>query len=313
MTNIAAIGECMLELSREPNGSYRLGFGGDTLNTAVYLARLGQAVHYLTALGDDSHSDMLLAAWREEGVGTRQVVRLAGRSPGLYMIETDADGDRHFSYWRDSSAARDLFENELGQLRAASLSEYGLIYLSGITLSIYSQAGRECLWQGLDRARERGGRVAFDTNYRARGWPRLAEARAVYSTMLKRTDILLSGIEDERALFGVESVEAALRRARKEGIDEALVKHGASGCSLLVEGNVATVAPEPVAPVVDTTAAGDSFNVGYLAARLKGIDTISACRQGHRIAGAVVRHPGAIIPRAAMPAFGVDLDQKGVV
>ena len=57
----------------------------------------------------------------------------------------------------------------------------------------------------------------------------------------------------------------------------------------------------PAAGVVDTTAAGDSFAAAYLAARLRGAAPAEAARAGHALAGAVVRHPGAIIPRDAMP------------
>ena len=94
MASVACIGECMVELeqvARLPQGGglYSRGFGGDTLNTAVYLARLGVKVDYLTALGDDAMSDEMIAAWNAEGVGTRRVSRLPGKLPGLYMIQTD--------------------------------------------------------------------------------------------------------------------------------------------------------------------------------------------------------------------------------
>jgi 2-dehydro-3-deoxygluconokinase len=63
------------------------------------------------------------------------------------------------------------------------------------------------------------------------------------------------------------------------------------------------VPAELVAEVVDTTAAGDSFAAAYLWARTGGAAPPDAARAGHRLAGTVVRYPGAIIPRAAMPAF----------
>ena len=71
------------------------------------LARLGTATDYITALGDDSWSDELLSAWHREGVGTEKVLRIPGRLPGLYIIQTDAKGERRFSYWRDSAPVRD--------------------------------------------------------------------------------------------------------------------------------------------------------------------------------------------------------------
>jgi 2-dehydro-3-deoxygluconokinase len=52
---------------------------------------------------------------------------------------------------------------------------------------------------------------------------------------------------------------------------------------------------------VDTTAAGDSFNAGYLAARINGAMPRDAAAAGHRLAGAVIMAPGAVIPKDAMP------------
>ena len=94
MARVASIGECMIELSPAAGGLLSRSYGGDTLNTAVYLARLGVAVDYVTALGDDPWSDEMLGAWQAEGVGTDLVVRVPGRLPGLYLISTDDDGQR---------------------------------------------------------------------------------------------------------------------------------------------------------------------------------------------------------------------------
>jgi 2-dehydro-3-deoxygluconokinase len=73
-------------------------------------------------------------------------------------------------------------------------------------------------------------------------------------------------------------------------------------CRVLAPGTDVVVEAEPVDEVVDTTAAGDSFAAAYLAARLAGAEPTAAARAGHRLAGAVVGHPGAIIPKAAMPS-----------
>src|SRR5580692_876107 len=107
---VASIGECMIEFSAAGDGLFARGFGGDTLNTALYLARLGIDTSYVTALGDDALSGAMLESWRGEGITTDLVIRAEGRLPGLYMIERDERGERTFLYWRDRAPAREFFE-----------------------------------------------------------------------------------------------------------------------------------------------------------------------------------------------------------
>jgi 2-dehydro-3-deoxygluconokinase len=287
----------MIELAEAGGGLLRRGWGGDTLNTAVYLARLGVAVDYVTALGDDPLSEEMIAAWAAEGVGTGRVVRVPGRLPGLYLITTDAAGQRRFDYWRDNAPARQLLDlPETGAL-VASLAGYDLVYVSGISLALYGEAGRARLLAALDGTRAAGGRVAFDTNYRARLWPDRELARAAYRAALQRADIVLASTEDLDQLYGRGGL-AELPTAA----GEVVLKLAEPGVRILSCGEQLTVPAPPVANVVDTTAAGDSFAAAYLAARLAGADVETAARCGHRLAGAVVQHRGAIIPRAAMPA-----------
>ena len=173
MAKVACIGECMIELRQAPGGLFSRGFGGDTLNTAVYLARLGIQTDYITALGDDSLSDEMIEGWQAEGVGTAKVARLKGKLPGIYMIETDAKGERKFFHWRESAAARQLMSLTETDAILQSLAGYDLVYLSAITLSIYDEGGRSRLFATLRQIRRHGVRIAFDTNFRARGWPDL--------------------------------------------------------------------------------------------------------------------------------------------
>lgn len=300
---VASLGECMIELFRRPDGSTVLGFGGDTLNTAVYMARLGCAVDYVTALGDDRFSADMIAAWEKEGVGTGCVLRAPGRLPGLYAIETDADGERRFHYWRESAAARDLFVLPQSPALLTTLEQYGLLYLSGISLAIWGERGRQVLFGMLDRVRARGGRVAFDSNWRPRLWPDRETARHAYGEMLRRTDIAFPGMGDERDLFGDDGRDAILDRLRGCGVGEIVLKLDRPGCLVCTGSRSVEVQAEEVERVVDTTAAGDSFSAGYLAARLKGREPEAAARWGHRVAGTVIGHRGAIIPPNAMPSM----------
>lgn len=300
MTKIACLGECMIELKQAHSGLYSRGYGGDTLNTAVYLARLGVAVDYITALGDDSLSEEMLAGWTVEGVGTRQVLRLSDKLPGIYLIQTDEKGERRFFHWRENSAARRLMDLPETDGILNSLASYDLVYLSAITLSLYDENGRGRLVAALRRAREHGTRVAFDTNFRVRGWPDLDIARAAYRDAFAVADIVLASTEDLLPLYPRESNEGLL--ARISG-PEAVLKLSEPASILRFEGVCHRVTADPVAaPVIDTTAAGDSFAAAYLAARLEGANPVEAARAGHRLAGVVVCHPGAIIPRSAMSA-----------
>ena len=277
MTRVASIGECMIELSQAADGLLSRGFGGDTLNTAVYLARLGVAVDYVTALGDDPWSEEMLAAWRAEGVGTGLVVRVPGRLPGLYLINTDADGQRRFDYWRDSAPARLLFDLPQTAEIAAALAGYDLVYLSGVTLSLYGEAGRERLLDALDMVRARGGRIAFDTNFRTRGWPDRALARAAFRAALERADIVLASTEDLDLLFGANGVDELPTRDPRV---EVVLKLAQPAVRIFHGGAERPLSPSPCADVVDTTAAGDSFAAAYLAARLAGAEPAEAARCG---------------------------------
>jgi 2-dehydro-3-deoxygluconokinase len=299
----ASIGECMIELSPRGGGLYALGFGGDTLNTAVYMARLGMAVDYLTAMGDDPYSERMIAAWAQEGVGVGRVRRVANRLPGLHLIETDDRGERRFFYWRDLAPARELFRLPDTPALADEIAGYAFVYLSGISLSLYGEDGRATLAGALDELRRRGGRAAFDSNYRPRGWPGPEAARDAMAALLRRADVALLSFDDERALWGDKSPEHTAQRVAELGPAEVVVKNAAGAAVLAVAGErLLSVAPEPQDHPRDTTAAGDSFNAAYLAARHAGATPAEAARAGHRLAAAVIRHPGAIIPRQAMPA-----------
>ena len=297
MTRVACIGECMIEMREAPDGSLSRAYGGDTLNTAIYLARLGVRVDYVTALGDDLWSDEMIAGWQSEGIGTKWVVRLAGRLPGLYLVQTDAAAERRFSYWRDSAAARSLFALPETPAICEALQGYDLLYLSGISLSLYGDTGRERLFDTLDRARQLGHRVAFDTNFRPRGWPDRTLAQAVYRDAFRRSDIVLASTEDLDPLFGGSGSQELTEHCASA---EIILKLPDLACRILSPEMDLTVRAEPVDKVVDTTAAGDSFAAAYLAARLGGADPAAAASAGHRLAGIVVGYPGAIIPRQAM-------------
>ncbi len=296
MARILSIGECMIELTRLADDTCRFGYGGDSLNTAVYLARLGVDVDYLTAVGDDSPSDWLLAQWQDEGVGVDRVVRLAGRAPGLYLVETHSTGERQFSYWRDTSAARDLLTGLPDPALGRILADYDVVYLTGVSLAILSADDRAKVVAALADARNLGRQIVFDTNFRAALWPDVQTAVSSFEKALAVSSLVFASDEDLGELWPDSDDTKLFVRLHEMGVEEVALKRSERGATVSFADRHVDV-PAQAVTAVDTTAAGDSFNAAYLAARLAGDLPKAAAQQGCTLAAYVVQHPGAIAPR----------------
>ncbi len=293
------IGEAIVELARGGDGRFALASSGDTFNTAIYLARAGQPVAFASALGDDPFSDAIVSLAEAEAIGTDLILRAAGRLPGLVLIDQDGKGERRYHSWREAAPARELFELPNWSRIAESLINARLIYFTGITLSLYSNVGLGRFIATIELARGNGAMIAFDGNFRPRGWHGdLTRTRTVFAEALKRVDIALPAYDDEAVLWGDPSPEATIERLQAFGVNEIVVKNGPNSALMAASGERNAVpVPEVVTPV-DPTAAGDGFNAGYLAARLNGRGAIEAANAAHKLAGEVIRHRGAITPRA---------------
>jgi 2-dehydro-3-deoxygluconokinase len=295
-----SIGECMAELQATGDGLYRLGFAGDTLNTAWYMMALTRsskvAVDYVTAVGTDSLSSKMLAFLKANGVGTRFIQEVSDRTVGLYLI-TLTGAERSFTYWRSASAARLLAKDK--DVLAASLSHADAIYFSGITLAILSPAHRRTLLSVLHEMKSRGATIAFDSNARRRLWPSDRAMKAAMIEGYKAATLALPTFSDDQGLFGDATPADCAKRIAGYGVKEVVVKDGGNPCVLSIDANLFSVAPEPVQDIVDTTGAGDSFNAGYLAARMSNHEPVEAAKLGHRVAGRVIGERGALLAMAS--------------
>jgi len=298
--SVAVLGECMLELSSpdvESPALKKMFFGGDTLNTAFYLAGSGQQVSYFTALGNDPQSHWMMQQWRHAGIDCSHVRNVAGRLPGLYMIETDAAGERSFLYWRDSSPARELFDDpQQSRKLFAELRQFELLHLSGITLSLYTEAALDALLGFLTDFRRQGGRVSFDSNYRPDRWSNPQRAHAIYKDFYQQVDLALPTLEDDKVLFSLTSAESLFEKLGNLGVAETVIKQGRRGCLLETNQGIVEIPAIDVDGIADTTGAGDSFNSGYLSARMNGESRQKAAANGHRYAAQVIQQHGAIVP-----------------
>jgi 2-dehydro-3-deoxygluconokinase len=300
---IALLGECMLELNGIALGAMQQSYGGDTFNTAVYLARCSDKtldVCYATALGDDALSAALLQHWKREGLQLDLVRTIADKLPGLYQIAVDAQGERTFSFWRDQSAARAYFDTPITPLEARA-SEWDAFYFSGISLAILPPAGRDRLFAFAQNLRQRGATVVFDNNFRAKLWSSIDDARASFERAFAVANIALITADDHQLLFGLQNLDAAVQAVQNLPIQEVVIKRGAKP-TLVRSGDQPwqSIAVQSVERVVDTTAAGDSFAAAYLSQRLKGQMPHVCAQFGNQLAARVIQHRGAIIPMAAM-------------
>jgi 2-dehydro-3-deoxygluconokinase len=299
---LLSIGECMVELSQAGEGLLRKGFAGDTFNTAWYARACMPAawsVDYFTALGDDPLSAEMLAMMDGAGIGTGLVRRIPGKTPGLYLI-TLKDGERTFSYWRDSAAARKLAD-DADHLRAA-IESADIVYFSGITLGILAPEAVDTLLAEARRAKAAGKTVAFDPNIRPRLWSDKQYMLKTIEDGARASTLVLPSFDDEAAHFGDKDEAATIARYKALGADNVVVKNGPGGVTLAFGRTPVVHVPSvKVDKVVDTTSAGDSFNGGFLSRLVQGAEPAEAAAYGAAVAAVVIGHHGALISPDLLP------------
>lgn len=302
MTRAICIGECMVELREAQGGLYRRGYAGDTYNTAVYLKRSAPDldVQFATATGDDPLSQSMREAWRAEGVGDDLAFQTPGKRPGLYLIETDPQGERRFQYWRGESAARNWLQELSAAGGLARLAGADLVYLSGISLAILSPADRARALDLLHALRGQVGLIAFDPNLRPALWPSLSVAREVFEEAVGVADILLPSRQDLELLYDVGEPGLQMMLLLDRGSREVALTAEDTGCLVRHAETMTHIDAIKAEAVIDTSGAGDSFNGAYLAARLQGHGPLAAARAGLALAAQVVAHPGAVVPKSSL-------------
>jgi len=284
----------MVEISPR-GGGWDVGHGGDTINQALHLVRFGHDVAYLTVLGSDPFAGPMRAAWGREGMDTSLVLSDPDRATGLYAISIDPHGERRFSYWRADSAARRLFAHPESVAAAALAGQADALVYSLISLAILPEDGREALLGVARAVRARGGKVAFDGNYRARLWQSPDEARLWRDWAAREADFGFPTLEDEEEIAGGPLEPGVVAATwREAGCGEVVVKLGAKGC-LLPGGTI--VPPRATLQPVDTSGTGDAFGAAYLSCRLRDSSTEEAARAGHELAAWAMMRSGAIPPR----------------
>tara|TARA_B110000008_G_scaffold27919_1_gene25077 strand:- start:1374 stop:2300 length:927 start_codon:yes stop_codon:yes gene_type:complete len=295
LTNsIAVIGEAMVELSDNID---QLKFAGDSLNTAIYLKRelhnKKNTVAFFSALGNDLNSEKMIKFIESEGLTTNFIERRVNSGPGKYKIVTDKKGERNFHYWRDESAARTLFSKPCA-VKFQNLLEFDLVYITGISIAILPRKIQENLLHFFSEFKQKGGLIAFDSNYRKTLWKSKKAARIMIKKYWQIADIALPSLDDEKDIFDLNTQDDVVNNLKQLGVKFGALKRGSKGPYSLTD-NSNSFKYTIVTNTKDTTAAGDSFNGAYLASLINGSSQDISIIKGHKLASRVIQNFGAII------------------
>ena len=300
--DVLCIGEPLLEFNQIPDdvkNTYRSGFGGDTSNTAIAIARQGASSGFLSKVGNDYFGRQLLELWQRENVDCSHVAQHPEAPTGIYFVTHDAGG-HHFSYYRKGSAASHLTPEDVP---VEFLAQTRILHLSAITQAI-STSSCETAFAGINCARKRGVRISYDTNLRIKLWS-LEQAREVIHCTVPLCDVLLPSLDDVTALTGLKEPAAITDFYLNHGAKLVVLKQGAQGV-LVADGKQSKHIPGHTVQTVDATGAGDAFDGAFLSEWLRQDDPFAAAKYANAAASISTTQFGAVdsIPkRAAVEAF----------
>ncbi|MFB9460158.1 sugar kinase [Streptomyces antimycoticus] len=285
---VVCVGETMTALAPEPPDSVETGEGlrlsvaGAESNVAMYLADLGLAAVWLSALGDDPFGRRVRTAVAAAGVDVSGVRSDPNRPTGLLVKEPGPTGTR-VHYYRRGSAASALGPDILDDPRLASAA---LLHLTGVTPALSPSCAALVERALATPAPDRPYAISFDINHRPALWPD-GTAATVLRDVADRADIVFVGLDEAQHLWGAD-LDAGGVRTLLPHPRLLVVKDGGRAATAFGDGTPVTVEALRT-EVVEPVGAGDAFAAGFLAGLLRDGNLISALRLGHITAASALR------------------------
>lgn len=284
---ILCFGEIMVEMAHQGKNDYKYQFAGDSFNVAYYMQHLKPAdwqIFYMTKVGTDPTSKNVVDFVASTGVYTTPIQYTDNRTVGLFILNTQDDGEKVYTYWRGQAAAKTLFNT------VQPLTGYDLVSFSGISAAI--QENQDGLLQSVKSAHAQGVAIAYDFNHRKQLWSPSAaktfgDAVAPYCSILKISD-------EEQDILGYDDLKTL-----SADVPTALwiYTKGSDGAEAWKNGkclaDVPSVKPEKI---VDTSAAGDSFKACFCVQYLNGVHIEQALQKSAQLASKVLGFKGSIMP-----------------
>ena len=269
MYDIAVLGELLIDFTPvglSPNGNpiFERNPGGGPANMACAAAKLGAHTAFLGKVGDDPFGRALKETLEKNGVCAERLLLSREHPTTLAFVHLDEKGDRSFSFYRRGGADTMLSP---GEIDPAVLDECRYFFCSSVMMA--EGPSRETSFYLLEEAKRRGRTVVFDPNLRPNLWDSAEEMKEQVLRALPYAGILKVSEEEAFFLTGTKNVEAAANALLSRYAPALLC------ITLGAEGSFACTRKyrlrHPAFPVraADTTAAGDSFTGGLLAAILE--------------------------------------------
>jgi fructokinase len=263
---IVCFGEALIDFLAQPGATpdapraFLQHAGGAPANVAVAAARLGAQTQFVGMLGADMFGDFLLQSLHDAGVDTTRIVRTDAARTALAFVQLDADGERHFNFYRPPAA--DLLFRDV-HFHAASFTQTAVFHVCSNSLTDAGIA--QATLQGMARARAAGAVVSLDLNLRPALWPQDADPRPRLWNALMEADLVkLARNELDYLAEGMPGGEEAVVQRILEGHARLLVVTDGAAALQWRTRQARGEVPTFRVRAVDTTAAGDAFVGGVL-------------------------------------------------
>jgi fructokinase len=258
--DVTALGELLIDftengMSAQGNPLYEANPGGAPCNVLAMLNRAGRKTAFIGKVGQDIFGNRLRAVLDEVGIDTSNLVSDADVRTTLAFVETFADGDRDFSFYRNPGADMMLGEEEL---HLELLADTRLFHFG--TLSMTHEKVRRATKKAVAAAKENGALISFDPNLRPPLWKSLEEAKEQAAYGFSQCDILKISDNEIQWFTGEEDFDAGIRRLRSQyDIPLILLSMGREGSRAYYKDLCVEAAPFLQEETIETTGAGDTF------------------------------------------------------
>jgi aminoimidazole riboside kinase len=261
--------------------------GGSAANTAAALARLGVSCRFVGAVGDDSFGRFAVESLVRAGVDTVAVTTTAEAPTVAVIAVVQPDGDRLIYVWPPRGGAHAALESRSA---LAAIGGASWLHVSGICLRV--APARYALLRAMEQARADGIAVSFDLNLRLENWGWDSGFADAVEAAIDHSDVVFGAASDEIGALTDLADPAVAAASLVGGRRVVVARLGADGAVACSPAGAVAV-PGFAMPVVDTVGAGDAFNAGFIAARLRDLDLRDAVRWGNAVAGLTIAGIGA--------------------